>query len=138
MWSKAPPPTKEEAIRIELAKTGPCMACLALLEQQLLEAELVVYGCDYNHVKSGNRRRGHFFGFALCVWHHRRIPMEGNTFASMRQIYGPSLMDGSRTFHETYGSDDDLIAQQTYINELRSWEDEQAAVRYFTECEDDL
>lgn len=31
-----------------------------------------------------------------------------------------SLLDGSRTFHETYGSDDELIANQTYINELRA------------------
>lgn len=122
MWgslSLGPPPTKDERARMELAKTGPCMACLALQLQGLLEPVLVVYGCDYNHTKSGNSRRGHFFGFALCVWHHRRIPMEGNTFATMRQIYGPSLMDGSRTFHETYGSDDELIDQQTYINELR-------------------
>lgn len=120
MWSKAPPPTREEVARIELAKTGPCMACLALLQQQLLEPELVVYGCDYNHAKSGNLRRGHVFGYALCKWHHMRHPLEGNTFATMRQIYGPSLMDGSRTFHETYGSDDELIANQTYINELRA------------------
>lgn len=65
MRSNAPPPTKEEGARIELAKTGPCMACLALLEQRLLEAELVVYGCDYNHAKSGNLRRGHMFGFEI-------------------------------------------------------------------------
>lgn len=120
MWSKAPPPTKEEGARIELAKAGPCMACLALVQQQLLEPSLVVYGCDYNHAKSGNVRRGHAFGYALCKWHHMRYPMEGNTFATMRQIYGPSLLDGSRTFHETYGSDDELIAYQTYINELRA------------------
>ncbi|WP_274519016.1 hypothetical protein [Stenotrophomonas indicatrix] len=37
----------------------------------------------------------------------------------MRQIYGPSLLDGSRTFRETYGSEDELIANQTYVNELR-------------------
>ncbi|UXB21938.1 hypothetical protein K7566_09630 [Stenotrophomonas maltophilia] len=49
-----------------------------------------------------------------------RYPLEGSTFATMRQIYGPSLMDGSRTFHETYGSDDELIANQTCINELRA------------------
>ncbi len=120
MWSNDPPPTKAEAARIELAKAGPCMACVVLQIQQLLDPERVVYGCDYNHAKSGNRRRGHFFGFALCIWHHRRRLMEGKTFAWMRQIYGPSLMDGSRTFHETYGSDDDLIEQQTYINELRA------------------
>ncbi|HGM6414475.1 TPA: Ref family recombination enhancement nuclease [Stenotrophomonas maltophilia] len=119
MWSKAPRPTKEEAARIELAKTGPCMACLALQMQDLQDPELVVYGCDYNHAKSGNVRRGHMEGYALCKWHHMRYPLEGNTFATMRQIYGPSLMDGSRTFHETYGSDDELIVNQTYINELR-------------------
>jgi len=59
MWSKAPPATKEEAARIELAKVGPCMACLALVEQRLLAPWQVVYGCDYNHAKSGNIRRGH-------------------------------------------------------------------------------
>lgn len=59
MWSKEPPPTREEAARIELAKTGLCMACLALQMQELLDPELVVFGCDYNHAKSGNLRRGH-------------------------------------------------------------------------------
>jgi hypothetical protein len=102
-----------------LAKAGPCMACLSLVTQQLLEPGLVVYGCDYNHAKSGNVRRGHAFGFALCTWHHRRHPLGGNSFATMRKVYGPSLMDGSRVFHETYGTDDELIEQQTAVNELR-------------------
>ena len=119
MWSKAPPPTKEEAARIELAKVGPCMACLALVEQRLLAPWQVVYGCDYNHAKSGNLRRGHAYGYALCKWHHMRHPREGNTFATMRETYGPSLMDGSRVFHETYGTDDELIAQQTAVIEMR-------------------
>lgn len=104
-------PTSAEAERIVAAKVGPCMACLA--------PELVVIGCDYNHAKSGNVRRGHLFGYALCAWHHRRHPLEGNTFAWMRAIYGPSLLDGSRVFHETYGSDDELIEQQTYVIEQR-------------------
>ena len=112
-------PTAAEAERIELAKAGPCMACLVLQMAGLLSSHRAVYGCDYNHAKSGNRRRGHFFGFALCVWHHRRHPMEGKTLAQTRAIYGPSLMDGSRVFHETYGSDDELIEQQTHVNELR-------------------
>ncbi|KRG38869.1 hypothetical protein ARC78_15125 [Stenotrophomonas pictorum JCM 9942] len=120
MWSKAPPPTAEEAARIEASKIGPCMACLALATQGLLEPTLVVYGCDYNHAKSGNKRRGHSFGYALCTWHHRRHPRSEKTFAQMREQWGPSLMDGSRTFHETYGSDDELIAQQTFVIEQRS------------------
>lgn len=119
MWSKAPPPTAAEAARIEASKVGPCMACLSLVAQDLLGPRLVVYGCDYNHAKSGNKRRGHALGYALCVWHHRRHPMPGKTFAETRDIYGPSLMDGSRTFHETYGTDDELIDQQTFVNEQR-------------------
>lgn len=112
-------PTAVEAERIEAAKVGPCMACLSLLLAGLLDAGLVVYGCDYNHAKSGNVRRGHMFGYALCTWHHRRHPIEGNSFATMREVYGPSLLDGSRVFHETYGTDDDLIEQQTYVIEQR-------------------
>lgn len=112
-------PTAAEAARIEAAKVGPCMACLALVVAGHLDAELVVYGCDYNHAKSGNRRRGHMFGYALCVWHHRRHPQESKTLAQTREVYGPSLMDGSRVFHETYGTDDDLIEQQTYVIEQR-------------------
>lgn len=119
MWSKAPPPIAAERARMLLAKAGPCMACLSLVTQQLLEPGLVVYGCDYNHTKSGNVRRGHAFGFALCTWHHRRHPLGGNSFATMREVYGPSLMDGSRVFHETYGTDDELIEQQTAVNDLR-------------------
>lgn len=112
-------PTAAEAERIVAAKVGPCMACLALAAAGLLAPELVVIGCDYNHAKSGNVRRGHLYGYALCAWHHRRHPLEGNTFAWMRAIYGPSLLDGSRVFHETYGSDDELIEQQTYVIEQR-------------------
>lgn len=112
-------PNAKEAERIELAKVGPCMACLVLNVAGLLNPFQVVYGCDYNHAKSGNRRRGHLFGYALCVWHHRRHPIEGKTLAQTREIYGPSLMDGSRVFRETYGSDDELIEQQTQVNELR-------------------
>lgn len=37
----------------------------------------------------------------------------------MSKVYGWSLKDGSRTFHEMYCSDDELIAQQTYVNHLR-------------------
>ncbi|MEN4938729.1 Ref family recombination enhancement nuclease [Stenotrophomonas sp. TWI1151] len=119
MWSNAPRPTAAEGARIEAAKVGPCMACLSLIAQGLMAPGQAVYGCDYNHAKSGNKRRGHAFGYALCVWHHRRHPMQGKTFSEMREIYGPSLMDGSRTFHETYGTDDELIEQQTVVNQLR-------------------
>lgn len=37
----------------------------------------------------------------------------------MVERWGPPL-HYSKKFHEAFGSDDDLIAQQTYINELRA------------------
>jgi hypothetical protein len=108
-------PTKEEAARIVAAKEGPCMACLVLSERGDMDDGWVVHGCDYNHTKSGNVRRGHMQGYALCVYHHRRHPIEWLTLEGTRAKFGPSLMDGSRLFHETYGSDDDLIALQTQV-----------------------
>lgn len=106
-------PTAEETLRIVLAKEGPCMACVARMAAGLLQQRLVVVGCDYNHCKSGNRRRGHMFGFALCVWHHRAHPARDWSPGYTRALYGPSLMDGSALFRETYGTDDELIALQT-------------------------
>lgn len=120
MHSKnAKPATPAEGARIEAAKVGPCMACLALNLRGVLSADYVVYGCDYNHAKSGNIRRGHAFGYALCTWHHRRHPIGQLSIAETTETWGPSLMDGSRLFHEIYGTDDELIAQQTAVIELR-------------------
>lgn len=106
-------PTLAESARIVAAKEGPCMACLAYANAGMMESEFVVYGCDYNHAKSGNIRRGHMYGYALCVWHHRRYRGMDVSCAEMREVFGPSLMDGSRLFHEVYGGDDTLIEMQT-------------------------
>ena len=106
-------PTKRESEYIERCKTGPCVACHIIGE--------FTRPCDFHHTKSGNRRRGHMYGVGLCLHHHRGHPHDGWTHAQMREYFGPSLMDGSRLFHLTYGSDDDLIALQ---RELIGWEDD--------------
>lgn len=110
-------PTKREAEYITRCKEGPCVACY---KESRLD-ELHIDWCDFHHMKSGNRRRGHMYGVGLCLWHHRGHPRDGWTSGMMREYFGPSLMDGSRLFHLTYGSDDDLIALQ---RELIGWEDE--------------
>lgn len=106
-------PTKAEASRIVAAKweTG-CVPCLAWARAGNMPLGDVAECCEYDHKKSGNRRRGHRFGFASCLWHHRRVVPDGWTHATMRAHFGPSLMDGSRLFRETYGTDDELIALQ--------------------------
>lgn len=105
-------PTKAEADYIEIVKEGPCIACTVLVERGLLPAWKAQGPSDFHHLKSGNIRRGHMHGVALCGWHHRGLLDWGYTHADMREEYGPSLMDGSRLFHDTFGSDDELLARQ--------------------------
>lgn len=70
--------------------------------------------CDYHHFKSGDRRRGDEFGVGLCVWHHRGHP-ENMTHSEARKVLGPSLAEGSRPFHDEFGSDDELLEIQEEI-----------------------
>ena len=111
--------TPDEAARVVAAKEGPCVACYLRAREWGMDPGRIAVGGDYNHCKSGNIRRGHAAGYCLCDWHHRHHPVQGVSHASMRDVWGPSLMDGSRLFHETYGSDDELIALQTEIIEGR-------------------
>lgn len=97
------------------------MPCLVVHLKGKLPARLIQTGAnEYDHKKSGNIRRGHLFGFASCPWHHRRIPMVDVTFRDMLAIFGPSLLDGSRTFRECYGTDDELIELQAESLEART------------------
>ena len=109
------PPTREQAIRIANAKTFKCIPCLVWAESGKMPMEWVAVVCDYDHAKSGNIRRGHGDGYGGCLWHHRgrtedheRWPLK-----RLREIFGPSKMDGSKLYHDAYGSEDELIARQT-------------------------
>jgi hypothetical protein len=108
-------PTQAEGFRVAAAKVTACIPCLVWARAGHMPMEHVANLADYNHCKSGNVRRGHAMGYACCGWHHRSIVGEGWTHAQMREHFGPSLMDGSRLFHATYGSDDELIALQSEI-----------------------
>lgn len=121
MRSKAKPPTKAESERMRDAKESVCIPCLVWASAGNMPLEHVAVESDYDHSKSGNKRRGHAYGFASCLWHHRGRVSEGWTHAQLRAYFGPSLMDGSRLFREVYGSDDDLIRLQ---NEILSSSDE--------------
>jgi hypothetical protein len=106
-------PTKEEAARIVACKEGRCVACWIREREGKLACD--GEGCDFHHMKSGNVRRGHMFGIGLCTYHHRGYPVDWFTVTESREAYGPSLMHGSRLFHDTYGSDDELLAIQNRI-----------------------
>lgn len=116
-------PTKDEAARIVESKFGPCIPCLVWALAGGMPIEHVPMGVSYDHKKSGNIRRGHGFGYGACAWHHygnQVAPPQGWTVESMRTHYGPSLLDGSRVFHATYGSDDELIDLQSRVLALGS------------------
>lgn len=106
------PMTAAESERVEAAKTTACIPCLVWARLGRMPMEHVATCVGYDHSKSGNIRRGHDKGFGSCNWHHQRLLPTGWTFAGMTEHFGPSLMDGSRLFHDTYGSDDELIALQ--------------------------
>lgn len=109
-------PTKAESERIEAVKSGPCLACIAWGESGNAPWGFhVTIGCDAHHLLSGGRRIGHMATVGLCPWHHRQVPDWGCTAKEMRAYYGPSLMDGSKTFRDTYGDDESLMKLQ---NEL--------------------
>ena len=108
------PMTADELSRIHAAKEMCCIPCYVWARMGRMPMEHVARVSQYDHSKSGNIRRGHGKGFASCLWHHqRRLEQPGTwTHARMRAHFGPSLLDGSRLFHDTYGSDDELIALQ--------------------------
>ncbi len=119
-------PTKAELAHMGLCKERVCVICLQRVAAGLLPAQWAVVGnpdtpalyyglLQYHHTKSGNIRRGHLAGFAMCEWHHEGIPPQGFDKYTAETRWGPSLKGGSRTFHETYGSDDELIEIQQLI-----------------------
>ncbi len=127
--------TAAERAHMGRAKASVCMVCLTRRLLHLLPAEWVVVGhedtgaiylglLEFNHCKSGNIRRGHLFGWAACPYHHRGVPQNNMTLAQCRDRWGTALTDGSRLFHDTYGSDDELIALQAEV--LRQYHPEES------------
>lgn len=107
--------TSDESARVDAAKFMVCIPCLVWANNGKMPLDDVANCCEYNHTKSGNIRRGHDKGYAGCLWHHKGRVEDGWTHKGMRAHFGPSLMDGSRLFHDTYGSDDELIEIQNFV-----------------------
>lgn len=113
------PMTPEQRERICEAKIFRCIPCHVWAAAGNMPEEHVATCSAWNHTKSGNIRRGHDHGYAGCDWHHQRILPDGWTFERMTKHFGPSLMDGSKLFARTYGTDDELIALQHRLQGTR-------------------
>lgn len=107
---KRKPATKAELAHLGRVKQLPCVACQQHFQRT---NELAVMQCgvtESHHALSGGRRRGHMHIVSLGSWHHRAIPLQGWTAAEMEAFFGPSLANGSKPFHESFGTDEELLA----------------------------
>lgn len=101
-------PTREESAWLVAVKEGPCLACLIFTGKKYR-------GCDAHHLLSGGRRIGHLATIGLCLFHHRGVPHPHYSASMTREIFGPSLMDGSKLFRAAYGTDAELLALQKQV-----------------------
>lgn len=91
--------TPAEVGRFEKLQLLGCIAC-RMLRVNGRSAEI-------HHLLSGNKRRGHEYTIPLCGYHHRGVTNLSK--AQALDAYGPSLADGSKPFHERFGSDEFLL-----------------------------
>ncbi|MFA6125452.1 Ref family recombination enhancement nuclease [Sphingomonas sp.] len=104
-----PPPTVAESRRIELCKQSGCIAC-----RMEGKGEQCGYP-EFNHIVDASKRAGHRFGYCLGAWHHRGVIQDSDIGKDCTAKYGPSLINGSKTFHARYGSDQ---AMQDYQDDI--------------------
>jgi hypothetical protein len=99
-------PTKAQQKRFERLKQLGCIACR--------KEGLVIFPVEIHHMnlggKAGQKRLGHDFTIPLCAWHHRGTNVHPGGVC-LTLTLGPSLAKQSKLFRETYGTDDELLAE---------------------------
>lgn len=67
---------------------------------------------------AGQKRRGDEYTVGLCGYHHQgKVPSAFKTLKQCRRRLGPSLKHESVAFRATFGSDDELLAEQNELIE---------------------
>lgn len=105
--------TKADLARREAIHAGNCMACAQL------GMDVSGQGVVQFHHTAGKKR--HDLTCGLCLYHHMGRPFPGLSLQEMRREYGPSLAEGSKPFHQRFGTNSELLA---YQNELLSGDNE--------------
>lgn len=98
--------TKADQKRLDVIHRLPCMACVQEGCAQPSPTEA------HHLVDKGYRKHsgGHQATLPLCGWHHRGEPVFGDSCASMRAYYGPSLAIEAKAFARNYGKQRELLA----------------------------
>lgn len=94
--------TKADEARRERIHAGHCMACV--------QRGIDMRGSGYVQWHHTDGKKRHDKTCGLCLWHHMGRPMFGDALATLRKKYGPSLAEGSKPFHATFGSNAELLA----------------------------
>ena len=110
-------PTKDQRSRIDRIKRMECLACR---HNRITHTRPAAphEGCDAHHLLSGGQRIGHAATIGLCPWHHRAVKPDSFGWMGVSgciEAFGPSVATGSKAFHETYGSDEELLAMQNQL-----------------------
>lgn len=120
MQGSKPPNKRETAFLDALGELG-CICCWIRLRKRV-ETER-----DHRNVggHAGNKRMGHLFALALCIWHHRGVPHEGWSHDRSRQEMGPNQFDQKRAFLAEFGTFDELqVIQQEMLEQAGLWREE--------------
>ncbi len=100
------PQTVAESAHIDRVKRAGCVCCIAQGYPHNPDGPRV----EAHHLLSGGIRIGHGATVGLCQWHHRsRLIVQGWNHAQHREKLGPSLLEGSVTFHDHFGDDNALL-----------------------------
>lgn len=99
--------TKAHLARRAAIHAGNCVA----MEQ--LGIDISGSGAVQWHHVAGKKR--HDLTVGLSCWHHQAIPLPGYTHQQCRDLFGPSLAEGSKPFHARFGTNAELLAVQDEI-----------------------
>lgn len=103
--SSLPPPTKAEAMRMDLIVQAGCIACFMRGYSSPCEVHHLTVGG-----KHGAPRRGHAFTIGLCPWHHRGV--SGGSPRYMAETFGASYARSATAFRLGFGDDPVLLQVQ--------------------------
>lgn len=106
--------TPDQQARQDKARAMGCIACI--IRGERMEIKLHQCGAsEIHHQTTCGRQTGQDQTICLGQWHHRAICREGFSTTIMKDLYGPSLATGSRTFHEYFGSDAEQLRYQNAL-----------------------
>jgi hypothetical protein len=116
------PPTEAERRRFRDMQEIGCIACA--LEGWWRHEDRWQTPGDIHHIVKGYRI-GHNATICLCPWHHRFVSPVGYwrklSIVTIKEMYGPSLADSPRGFHDRYGSDATLLYIQNEFLKRQVW-----------------